>query len=419
MPSSPPAPFQGIDHAPLICSSESFPCCCCSRRGEAAAHAMLDHAEPRVGNKVATAPREVTLWFTQKLEPAFSTITVTDAAGQRVDTGKTRVSGNQMSVSLRSGGSRNLPRDVARAVGGHPYDGWQFHLSGRPVGAGLPMDWFGAGDDGPLIVGSRGPFRRDSDHGRRPGFPGGGGGARFAIGAKRSPRSLRSTNAAPGMDRPRDRAGIRRDLVFACRPSSMSGLPFARGHDLAGAVDGIEQDAIRRWCRKSASRWRWFWRPVWPVTGFRWRDWLALGGRPRPDCCHRLDRPCRLDARCEWETCIWPPMRCISLPRRLDRRAWCRWSFCSPQPGAITLSLGVAGPGRDRAVFDARHRQRGDAAGNRYRQRMDPGRLVSRAGDHAIRPAADAQDGCFRCHVGVRCGQPVLVDAAACRCFGG
>jgi hypothetical protein len=72
--------------------------------GEASAHAMLDHAEPRVGNKVATAPREVTLWFTQKLESAFSTITVTDAAGQRVDTGKTRVSGNQMSVSLRPGG---------------------------------------------------------------------------------------------------------------------------------------------------------------------------------------------------------------------------------------------------------------------------------------------------------------------------
>jgi methionine-rich copper-binding protein CopC len=73
--------------------------------GEAAAHAFLDHAEPRVGNKVATAPREVTLWFTQKLEPAFSTITVTNPAGQRVDTGKTGVSGNQMSVPLRSGGA--------------------------------------------------------------------------------------------------------------------------------------------------------------------------------------------------------------------------------------------------------------------------------------------------------------------------
>ena len=73
--------------------------------GQASALAFLDHAEPRVGNTVATAPREVTLWFTQKLEPAFSSITVTNSAGQRVDTGKTRVSGNQMSVSLRSGGA--------------------------------------------------------------------------------------------------------------------------------------------------------------------------------------------------------------------------------------------------------------------------------------------------------------------------
>jgi copper resistance protein C len=72
--------------------------------GEAIAHATLDHAEPRVGNTVAAMPQEVTLWFTQKLEPAFSTITVTDAAGRRVDAGKTRVSGSQMSVSLRSGG---------------------------------------------------------------------------------------------------------------------------------------------------------------------------------------------------------------------------------------------------------------------------------------------------------------------------
>lgn len=73
--------------------------------GEAMAHAMLDRAEPRVGNTVASPPREVTLWFTQKLEPAFSRITVTNAAGTRVDTGKTRVNGSQMSVPIRAGGS--------------------------------------------------------------------------------------------------------------------------------------------------------------------------------------------------------------------------------------------------------------------------------------------------------------------------
>jgi methionine-rich copper-binding protein CopC len=73
--------------------------------GEAMAHATLDHAEPRVGNKVASPPHQVTLWFTQKLEPAFSSITVTNGAGQRVDSGKARVSGNQMSVTLRPGGT--------------------------------------------------------------------------------------------------------------------------------------------------------------------------------------------------------------------------------------------------------------------------------------------------------------------------
>ena len=72
---------------------------------EASGHASLDHAEPRVGNTVASPPHEVTLTFTQKLEPAFSTITVTNAAGQRIDSGKARVSGSQMSISLKPGGS--------------------------------------------------------------------------------------------------------------------------------------------------------------------------------------------------------------------------------------------------------------------------------------------------------------------------
>ena len=72
---------------------------------QAWAHATLDRAEPRVGNKVANPPREVTLYFTQKLEPAFSSLTVTGPSGQRVDAGKARVSGNQMSVPLKGGGA--------------------------------------------------------------------------------------------------------------------------------------------------------------------------------------------------------------------------------------------------------------------------------------------------------------------------
>src|SRR5579871_3580199 len=68
----------------------------------ASAHALLDHAEPRVGNTVPAAPREVRLWFTQKLEQAFSAVEVTDGSGQRVDTGKPHVSGNEIAVSVRA-----------------------------------------------------------------------------------------------------------------------------------------------------------------------------------------------------------------------------------------------------------------------------------------------------------------------------
>ncbi|MGA7389830.1 MAG: copper resistance protein CopC [Pseudolabrys sp.] len=55
------------------------------------AHAMLDHANPRVGSSQPTGPREVTLWFTQNLEPAFSTIEVRNETGAVVSSGKAQV----------------------------------------------------------------------------------------------------------------------------------------------------------------------------------------------------------------------------------------------------------------------------------------------------------------------------------------
>jgi hypothetical protein len=55
------------------------------------AHAFLDHASPAVGSSVAASPPDVTLWFTQDLEPAFSDVTVTNEAGQRVDLGNAHI----------------------------------------------------------------------------------------------------------------------------------------------------------------------------------------------------------------------------------------------------------------------------------------------------------------------------------------
>lgn len=55
------------------------------------AHAFLDHAIPAVGSSVATAPPVLSLSFTQELEPAFASVTVTNDAGQRVDLGNAQV----------------------------------------------------------------------------------------------------------------------------------------------------------------------------------------------------------------------------------------------------------------------------------------------------------------------------------------
>jgi methionine-rich copper-binding protein CopC len=52
----------------------------------AEAHAFLKQASPPVGSTVP-APKAVDITFTEGVEPAFSSIVVKDAKGQRVDNG--------------------------------------------------------------------------------------------------------------------------------------------------------------------------------------------------------------------------------------------------------------------------------------------------------------------------------------------
>ncbi len=54
-------------------------------------HAFLERAEPRVGSTVKVAPSQVRVWFTEALEPAFSTLEVVNQAGERGDRGPARV----------------------------------------------------------------------------------------------------------------------------------------------------------------------------------------------------------------------------------------------------------------------------------------------------------------------------------------
>ena len=55
------------------------------------AHAHLERATPPANGSVRNAPKEITILFSENLEGSFSSITVVDAAGERVDAGDSRV----------------------------------------------------------------------------------------------------------------------------------------------------------------------------------------------------------------------------------------------------------------------------------------------------------------------------------------
>ena len=97
------------------------------------AHAMLASASPPVGGSVGAAPRQVSLSFTQSLEPAFSSVQVTDSKGARVDVGKAQISGSSMSVGLKalSPGTYRVHWHVL-SVDAHKTEGsFSFHVGGQ------------------------------------------------------------------------------------------------------------------------------------------------------------------------------------------------------------------------------------------------------------------------------------------------
>jgi methionine-rich copper-binding protein CopC len=68
---------RGVALAALVVALASAP-------GAVGAHAALDRADPRPNSTVRGAPGQVRLWFTEKLETAFSTARVVNAAGKSV-----------------------------------------------------------------------------------------------------------------------------------------------------------------------------------------------------------------------------------------------------------------------------------------------------------------------------------------------
>jgi methionine-rich copper-binding protein CopC len=70
----------------LISTTTSFALMLCGTFA-AFAHAHLVRAAPAAGSTIQTAPDEVMLRFNEKLEAAFSSVVVRDAAGKQVDKG--------------------------------------------------------------------------------------------------------------------------------------------------------------------------------------------------------------------------------------------------------------------------------------------------------------------------------------------
>jgi methionine-rich copper-binding protein CopC len=67
---------------------------------QASAHAFLKSATPAVGSTLQQPPGDITITFTEGVEPLFSTITVTDRAGARYDTGTPHLSGDDSHLAV-------------------------------------------------------------------------------------------------------------------------------------------------------------------------------------------------------------------------------------------------------------------------------------------------------------------------------
>jgi methionine-rich copper-binding protein CopC len=66
------------------------------------AHAFLDHSDPAVGSTVPASPAVIHLWFTQQVEPAFSSVTITDQSGASMNDGPAAIDpSNQSELDVK------------------------------------------------------------------------------------------------------------------------------------------------------------------------------------------------------------------------------------------------------------------------------------------------------------------------------
>ncbi len=98
------------------------------------AHAHFDHSVPAKDAVVQTAPSTLSVTVTEGLEPAFSSLTLVDAAGKTVPTGKSALAPNDNKTMVLPIG-KDLPAGAytvkwqALSKDGHKTQGtWSFTI---------------------------------------------------------------------------------------------------------------------------------------------------------------------------------------------------------------------------------------------------------------------------------------------------
>ena len=105
----------------------------------ASAHANLADADPAPNSVLETAPSNITIWFTEPLEPSFSSIEVLDSRGSRVDNDDSAVNPSDptvMQVTLQGdlpNGTYTVAWRTLSTVDGHTIRGTFFYSVGEPL----------------------------------------------------------------------------------------------------------------------------------------------------------------------------------------------------------------------------------------------------------------------------------------------
>jgi hypothetical protein len=91
-------------------------------------HNHLKKSVPAADETVAQSPKEVRLWFAEKVEPKFSSVSIAGADGAKAETGKARATDDPLSFAV----------DVVKPLASGSYT----------------VTWRTAGDDGHAVRGT-------------------------------------------------------------------------------------------------------------------------------------------------------------------------------------------------------------------------------------------------------------------------